>query len=130
MTAADNKNEIAGAVLLYPAFVLVDDAKKRFDSIDDVPETYQHLFMTVGRAYFEGLFDYDIYADIAGYDKNILIIHGDADTIVPLSYFERAVEAYPSAELKIIGNAGHGFSGKDLQTAIDYMTEYYNSHIN
>ena len=32
ITAADNSEDIAGAVLLYPAFVLVDDAMERFDS--------------------------------------------------------------------------------------------------
>ena len=46
ITAADHRDEIAGAVLLYPAFVLVDDAKERFDRPGDVPETYPHLFMT------------------------------------------------------------------------------------
>ena len=32
----------------------------------------------------------------------MLLIHGDADSIVPLSYSERALEVYPSAELKVI----------------------------
>ena len=88
-------------MLLYPAFVLVDDAKERFDRPGDVPETYPHLFMTVGRAYFEDLLDYDVYADIADFDKDVLILHGDEDSVVPLSYSERALEVYPSAELKI-----------------------------
>ena len=61
MTAADNETDVAGAVLLYPAFVLVDDARERFNSIDEVPESYRHMFMTVGRPYFEKLFDYDVY---------------------------------------------------------------------
>lgn len=130
ITAADHRDEIAGAVLLYPAFVLVDDAKERFDRPGDVPETYPHLFMTVGRAYFEDLLDYDVYADIADFDKDVLILHGDEDSVVPLSYSERALEVYPSAELKILRGAGHGLSGKDARIAIDFMTQYYHSHIN
>ncbi len=130
MTAADHKEEIAGAVLLYPAFVIVDNAMEQFDTIEDVPETYFHMFMEVGRTYFEGLFDYDIYEDIKAYDKDVLIIHGDEDSIVPVSYSERAIEVYPSAQLKVISGAGHGFSGEDAQSAISYMTEYYNSHLN
>ena len=125
ITAADNRDDIAGAVLLYPAFVLVDDAMERFNSVEDVPETYQHLFMTVGRAYFENLFDYDIYADIEGFDKDVLIIHGDSDGIVPLSYSEHAVEVYPSARLEVLEGAGHGFSGSNAQAAINFMSEYY-----
>lgn len=106
MTAADNPDDIAGAVLLYPAFVLVDDARERFNSIDEVPESYRHMFMTVGRPYFEGLFDYDVYGHIQSYSKDILLIHGDRDGIVPLSYSERALEVYPSARLEVISGAG------------------------
>lgn len=130
ITAVDNRDAVAGAVLLYPAFVLAEDAKERFSSVEEIPDTYQHIFMAVGRAYFEDLLDYDIYADIAGYDKDVLMIHGDRDGIVPLSYSERAVSAYPSAELKVIPGAGHGFYGEDAQTAIEDMSEYFRSHIN
>ena len=85
--------------------------------------------MTVGRAYFEDLLDYDVYADIADFDKDVLILHGDEDSVVPLSYSERALEVYPSAELKILQGAGHGLSGKDARIAIDFMTQYYLSLI-
>ena len=130
MTAADNRDDIAGAVLLYPAFVLVDGAMEQFDSIDEVPDSTYYLFMTVGRAYFEGLFGYDVYADIQGYDKDVLIIHGDRDGLVPLSYSERAVEVLPSAELAVIPGAGHGFGGSSLDLAVGYITEYLGSHLN
>lgn len=129
MTAADDPDAFAGVVLLYPAFVLVDDAKAQFNSVEEIPETIYHLFMTLGRTYFEDLLDYDIYADIRDFDRDVLLIHGDADGIVPLSYSERAVEVYPSAELKVLEGAGHGFSGEDAQRAIDYMTAYFNAHI-
>lgn len=129
MTAADNADDIAGAVLLYPAFVLVDDAKERFSGIDQVPESYRHLFMTVGRPYFEKLFDYDVYGHIQNYSKDILLIHGDRDGLVPLSYSERALEVYPSAELEVIPGAGHGFHGDAAQRAIDKMSEYFSRHL-
>lgn len=130
MTAADNRNAVAGAVLLYPAFVLVDDAMEQFDSADQVPDSMHYLFMTVGRAYFEDLFGYDVYADIQGYDKDVLIIHGDRDGLVPLSYSERAVEALPSARLEVIPGAGHGFSGESARLAISYMSDYFAAHLN
>lgn len=129
MTAADNADDIAGAVLLYPAFVLVDDARERFSSIDEVPESYRHLFMTVGRPYFEKLFDYDAYSHIQNYSKDILLIHGDRDGLVPLACSERALEVYPSAELEVIPGAGHGFHGDAAQRAIDRMSEYFSQHL-
>ena len=55
-----------------------------------------------GRAYFEPLLNYDVYTDIAAYDKDVLLIHGDADSIVPLSYSERALKSYASARLEVL----------------------------
>ena len=130
LTAAAHPDEIKGVVLLYPAFVLVDNANELFHSSEEIPDTYYFLWMNVGRTYFEPLLDYDIYADIKDYTKDVLILHGDADSIVPLSYSEKAVQVYSSAQLKVLQGAGHGFYGDDIEQAIGYITEYLNTHIN
>ena len=70
------------------------------------------------------------YSEIAAYDRDVLIIHGDADDIVPLSYSKRALEAYPSAELKIMSGAGYGFSGDDARQATGFELEYLNRERN
>lgn len=129
LTGAKHTDEIKGMVLLYPAFVLVDNANELFRSAEEIPDTYYFLWMNVGRTYFEPLLNYDIYADITDYTKDILILHGDADSIVPLSCSEKAVEVYSSAQLKILPGAGHGFYGDDAEQAIGYITEYLNTHI-
>ena len=128
ITAAAHKEEIKGAILLYPAFVLVDNAKEMFESVDDIPETYYLLWMTVGRAYAEKLLDYDIYGAVSEYDRDVLLLHGDADSIVPLSYSEKAAEIYPSAQLEVFPGAGHGFYGEDAERAIDCILEYLSAH--
>lgn len=128
ITAAAHEDEIQGAILLYPAFVLVDDAKEQFDSTADIPDTYYHMWMTVGRVFAEDLLDYDIYGATSAYKKDVLLIHGDADGIVPLSYSEKAVETYDSARLEVLPGAGHGFSGEDARQAIDWILEYLNTH--
>lgn len=128
LAAAARPQDIRGMVLLYPAFVMVDEANARFQSATDIPETYFFMWMEVGRAYFEPLLDYDIYAAIAAYANDVLLIHGDADSIVPLSYSERAAEVYPSARLLTIPGAGHGFSGADAQQAIAAILDYLDAH--
>lgn len=128
ITAAANKEEIKGTILLYPAFVLVDRTKEQFENVGDIPDTYDLMWMTVGRAYAENLLDYDIYEVISAYDKDVLLIHGDADGIVPLSYSEKAVETYDSARLMVLPGAGHGFSGEDAKRAIEWILEYLNIH--
>lgn len=128
ITAAANKEEIKGAILLYPAFALVDRIKEQFENVEDIPDTYYLMWMTVGRAHAENLLDYDIYEAISTYDKDVLLIHGDADSIVPLSYSEKAVEVYDSARLEILPGAGHGFSGSDAEQAVTWMLEYLEAH--
>lgn len=78
----------------------------------------------MGRAYFEPLLGYDIYGAIASYEKDVLLIHGDSDSIVPLSYSEQAVEVYPSAKLHVIPGAGHDFYGEEARQATDWILEY------
>ena len=128
ITGAAHPGEIRGMVLLYPAFVLVDRANELFQSRDEIPDTYYFMWMDVGKAYFEPLLDYDIYSEIAAYDKDVLLIHGDADHIVPLSYSEQALDAYPSAQLEVIPGGGHGFYGEDAQQTISYILEYLETH--
>lgn len=128
ITGAAHPEEIRGMVLLYPAFVMVDNAKELFQSVDEIPDTYDFMWMEVGRAYFEPLLDYDIYGEIAAYDKDVLLIHGDEDGIVPLSYSEQALEVYPSAELKVIEGAGHGFYGDDEILATQEILAYLDAH--
>lgn len=97
ITAAAHPDAVRGVMLLYPAFVLVDQIQGRFRRTQDIPDAYDLLWMTVGRAYAEKLLDYDIYEAISAYDREVLLIHGDADDIVPLSYSERAADAYACA---------------------------------
>ena len=115
ITAADHEDEIQGAILLYPAFVLVDNANEQFESVEDIPDTYHLMWMTVGHVFAEDLLDYDIYEAISAYKKDVLLIHGDADSIVPLSYSKKAVEAYDSALLEVLPGAGHGFYVSDAE---------------
>ena len=128
ITGAAHADEIQGMVLIYPAFVMVDDAKKLFENAGGIPDTCDFMGMKVGRNYFETLLGYDIYGAIAAYDKDVLIIHGDADGTAPIIYSERALEAYPSAELKAISDAGHGFYGEEVQQAIEWILEYLQNH--
>lgn len=129
VTAADHPDEIRGLILLYPAFIMAERANELFQSEEEIPNTYYFMWMEVGHDYFASLLGYDIYADIAGYDRDVLLLHGDADTIVPLSDSERALEAFPSASLEVLPGAGHGFSGEDESTAICLIEDYLQSHL-
>lgn len=128
LAAAERPEEIRGLVLLYPAFVLVDEANARYQSAADIPDSEFFMWMDVGRAYFEPLLGYDIYAAISPYESDVLILHGDTDSIVPLEYSEWALETYSSAELHVLSGAGHGFYGSDADKATGLILDYLDSH--
>lgn len=129
ITAAKHRKEIRGLILFYPAFVLVDHAKAEFKSVDEIPDKYYFMWMEVGKTYFKDLLDYDIYEDIKAYKKKVLIVHGDADDIVPLSYSRKAVKTYSSAELRVIKGAGHGFDGAGEDKAVKYILNYLKKNV-
>ncbi len=128
MVAADMQEEIRGLVLLYPAFSLVSDATAMFPSAAEVPDTVHFLWMTVGKVYFEDLFGYDPYADAARYESDVLILHGDRDSIIPLSSSEQAVLEYSSATLRVISGAGHGFGSENETHVLSYTLGYLRAH--
>lgn len=131
MVGAAHSDEVKGVMLLYPAFCIPEDARARYASVDEVPDTVSFFsWLTVGRNYVTDVWDYDVYADVAAYDKDLLILHGDRDGIVDVSYSERAAEQYPSAKLEILPGAGHGFSGDNFDLAMGYLFDYLSSHIN
>ena len=121
------KEEIKGLILVFPAFVLFDDARELFKSVSDIPEVYNHRGTEVGKAYFEKSLDYDVYNDMKNYDGKVLIVHGTSDNVAPISYSRRATETFKDAKLKEIPGAGHGFRGDQQEEAtkaiIDFVRE-------
>lgn len=129
ITANDNVEKIKDVVLLSPAFSLVDDARELFASIDEIPETYFHMLMTVGRNYFASVYNYDVFSDIAAFDKDVLIFHGNRDSLVPLSYSQRAIETYPSATLTILNNEGHMYSSRAIAQVKEEASAFIYAHL-
>jgi len=123
--AAKRPTEIAGLVLLYPAYVLQDDARKRTPDPANIPATMNLMGITIGRIYNQDALSFDIYTMMPKYSGKTLIIHGTADSIAPISYSERAVTVFPHAELVKINGANHGFYGNTMrqaaQTAVQFV---------
>ncbi|SFU72089.1 hypothetical protein SAMN04487886_11186 [Clostridium sp. DSM 8431] len=128
--AAENKEIIRGMILIYPALCIVEDAKKRHENIENVPESEELMGLRIGQEYYKNLFDFNIYENILGYDKEVLIIHGDKDELVNISYSVEAVKKYKKAELSIIKDAGHGFCNGSEKEAVKHMINYMEKHKN
>lgn len=125
VAAERNEDQVAGLILLYPAFVIYDEVHTQFHSLEDVPDNFDFLgWIQVGRNYVSDIWDYDNYGNMENYEKPVLLIHGDRDFTVDISYSERAAESYPDADLQVIKGAGHGFYGESFEEAMQYIFGY------
>ena len=125
VVAMNHPGELSGLLLLYPAFNIPEEVHKNYASLDDVPGEYELLgWITVGKIYAEDVWDMDIYSDLQNYSGRTLIIHGDNDDIVNVSYSEIADEVMPDCELYLLSGAGHGFNGDDYETAMETILEF------
>ena len=76
------------------------------------------------KVYYEKLFDFDAYAEAAKYTGPVLIVHGDADRTVDLSYGRAAAENYQNARIEVLPGEDHGFSGKGKLKAAELVYEF------
>lgn len=122
--AAQNPTKYAGLILWYPAFVIPDDSKKRFEEGDDT------VFNTPISPDFNRVAkDIDIMNIIKAFDGPVKIIHGDKDGIAPIEYSIRANEGYANSDLLVIPDSDHGFMGEDSTRAIAKSVEFVRSLI-
>ena len=98
MAANDRTSDIAGMVLIAPAFMIPD-------MVDDY--RYATVFQGV-KKYMEDARSVELYDDIDDYTGPVWIIQGDQDELVPLSYAQDAAEAYENAELTVMKGEKHG----------------------
>ena len=134
MTAGQLSEELGepafkAVALMAPAAVLRDDAirgstmGKSYDPFD--PGEYVELWggLKLGGEYIRTAVSLPIYETAAKYQGPALIIHGNADRVVPYTYGERFHQIWPKSELVIQEYYDHGFSQNVYRTT-DIVSEY------
>ena len=127
--AAARPEDVRALVALFPAYVLQDDSKKRAPDPSAIPERMDVMGMTLGAIYHRDALSFDIYDRLPAFTRPVLLIHGTADTLVPISYSERAEKTFPDARLLRIPGAGHGFWGEDWKTASDAALRFMKENL-
>lgn len=126
MTAPAFAGDIRAMILYYPALCIADDARKKFKRAADIPAVVKNFGHKVGRQYYEDLLDYDVYAALSDYTGSVLLLHGDRDKMVPVSYSERAGKCYANAEFVLLPGEIHGFTAAGKRIAAkktyDFLT--------
>ena len=129
MTAGELKDEISAVALMAPAAVLRDDAirgstfGKMYNPLD--PPEYVELWgnQRLGRKYITTAFSLPIYETSANYQGPALIIHGNADRVVPYTYGERFHQQWKGSEYILQEYFDHGFSQNVYRTT-DLVSQF------
>lgn len=102
--AAAYPDSVHKLLLIFPAFVLFDDAKATYHELgspdfDQLPDSLTHHNTTLGKIYLIDALDIDIRAEQAKITTPTLIINGTDDAVVPYQYAVQANQTIPNAEL-------------------------------
>ena len=73
------------------------------------------------------MWDQEPYALIQEYGKNILLIHGSRDSIIPIACSDRLAETVDNVEYHVIQGADRGYLGEDFELAVSYITNFLNN---
>ena len=114
MVAAEHPADVAGLVLLYPAFVIHGLAVDMFGTPENAPETYR-LWIDLGHIYAVDAIEYDFYEHIGNYPGPVLMFQGTADRLDPKHYPDRAAEVFPQVDYEVFEGVGHRFEGEVRQ---------------
>ena len=130
MTAARHPKDVAGLILLYPAFQLQKDFERRIADPERYPTKGELMGTPISEMFVNDLLSFDIYQTMKKYRGQVLIIHGTKDPIVSIPYSERAVKVFKHAELYRIEGGGHGFKGKQRKEAAEQALGFIQAVLN
>lgn len=123
LTAAQMTENIAGLALLYPAFCIPDNwADKRGEKNID---PFDFMGMQLSQTFIDGLPEYDVFEAVSAYKKPVLLLHGDSDKLVDISYSERLCQTFENCRLERFENEGHGFSPKARKIMREEVLDFF-----
>jgi len=128
LAAEEYVDEIKGMILYFPAFNIPNDWRQNYPTEASIPKTVDFWGLKLGENFFKSMREFYTFENIGAFDKDILIVHGDKDEIVPLSYANKAKKHYKSVELVVLKGEGHGFTPQGNQTAMELALEFMKTH--
>jgi len=127
VVGSTHQDEIAGMILMYPALsAKADSGVENYTTKEEVPEDVSLFggWIHVGRNFVTDLWDVDFDQLLSSYRGHMLLLHGDKDSTVPISYSEAAREIIPDCEFYVIKDGGHEFFGQPFEDAVSCILPY------
>ncbi len=131
VTGCRNEEKIQGMMLMYPPLILPDDMHERFASKEKIPEEFDMFggWIHVGRNYAADIWDLNVYDELSKFQKDVLLLHGDADHTVDISVSEKAAELIPHCEFYTVKGGGHEFFNAQFEDAMAQILAWLSEHM-
>lgn len=131
VTGCRNEEKIQGMMLMYPPLILPDDMHERFASKEEIPEEFDMFggWIHVGRNYAADIWDLNVYDELSKFQKDVLLLHGDADHTVDISVSEKAAELIPHCEFYTVKGGGHEFFNAQFEDAMAQILAWLSEHM-
>ena len=133
VVGSTHQDEITGMILMYPALsAKVDSEAEQYKSEDEIPEDVSLFggWIHVGKKYITDLQKVDFNQLLSSYQGHMLLLHGDKDSTVPISWSEDAREIIPDCEFYVIKDGGHEFFGQPFEDAMSHILPYLEAQLN
>ena len=124
MASAIAPKRIAGLGLLYPALCIADNWREKFPDLASIPEVVEFWGMKLGREFFTSIRELDIFSLLPEYHGPVLLMHGQDDVTVPVTYSEKAAMLYENVELHVFEHEGHGFTSAGVQQVYALLVQF------
>jgi pimeloyl-ACP methyl ester carboxylesterase len=100
-----------------------------YPSVEAVPAVIENYLgipgLELGGKFIVDILQCKFDEEIKPYDRPVLVIHGTADALVPLSYGEKASASYNHSRLLVVPEAEHGFQVDE--TTVNNVVEFLNN---
>ena len=131
--AARNPEEFAGLVLFFPAVTIYESFHEQYPTradVDALPDVVKPDYFAYGKQYYIDMFELGNPLDyINDYDKQVIILQGNADESVNIELQRKTVEAYNAdgkndCEFVEVDGAPHNFSDANYLYVMPFINEY------
>ena len=123
LTAAQITDRIGGMALLYPAFCIPDNWLSK--DPEKMTEPVDFMGMKLSRKFRDDLPEYDVFETVSAFKKPVLLLHGDDDKLVDISYSQKLCSKLESCRLEVFENEGHGFSPKARKHMREMTADFF-----
>ena len=123
----------AALILFYPAFNIRDEVHSSFGFYDAI-KAQPRREIPLGKCFAQDIWDLDTWSEIPRYKGPVLILHGDADDVVPIGYSKKTRDVYMAdrrakdsaapVSFRVIEGAGHGFFNETGAYADSLVTQF------